>query len=168
MSILDSVLSAGGGTIVNQLASRFGINTEQATSTISTLVPAIAGGMKEKIANNDPTVANLLTGDRMTQFAQNLTSLDSPAATETGNNLISGIFNQGETNNLISTVAEKAGIGSDTVGKILPVVATFVGGFASKSAAAGGNLTDTLTELSEIGHGGLLGAVKSLASKMLG
>jgi hypothetical protein len=166
MSISDSLLAAGGGGLVNQLASRFGINPEQATSAISALLPMLAGGMKEKITNNDTGLASLLTGQGMTQFAGNLSNLENPAATDAGNDLVSRIFSQGETSKIISTIAEKVGIGSDTLGKMMPILATFLGSVVSKSVANGGNLTDTLSHFSEAG--GVLGAVKSLASKVFG
>ena len=168
MNILDSLLSAGSGDVVNQLAGRFGINPEQATSAVSALVPMLAGGMKEKIANNDTGLTDLLTGGQMAQFAVDPSSLQSPAATVAGNDLVSRIFGSAGTSNIISTVAEKGGISSEVVGKLLPIVATLVGGFISKSAASGGSLTDTVGQLSEVGQGGIMGAVKALASKVLG
>ena len=166
MSILDTVLSTGGGALVNQLATRFGINAEQATSAVSAMVPMIAGGMKEKIANNDPGITGLLTSGTLTQFAGDSLALGSPAAAEAGNSLLSQLFTSGQSTSIVSTIAEKVGIGSDTVTKLLPIVATLVGGFVSKSAASGGNLTDTVGQLAEVGQGGVLGAVKSLASRM--
>jgi hypothetical protein len=168
MSISDSLLAAGGGGLVNQLASRFGINPEQATSAVSALLPMLAGGMKEKITNSETGLTTLLTGQKMSQFAGDLSTLASPDATNTGNDLMSRIFSQGETSKMISTVAEKVGIDSSTIGKMLPLLTTFLGGLVSKSVAGGGNLTDTLTQFSEAGHTGVLEAVKSLASKMFG
>ena len=168
MSIVDSLLSGEGGALINQLTGRLGINAEQATSAVSALVPMIAGGMKEKIANNDTGLANLLTGEKMTQVAGDLSNLGSPAAEDVGNSLLARIFDSGETSKIVATIAEKVGIGGDAVTKMLPIVATFVGGFVSKSAASGGNLTETLGQLSEVGQTGLLGAVKGLASKMFG
>src|SRR4051812_43424114 len=104
MSIMDSLLAAGGGGLINQLASRFGINPEQATSAVSVLLPMLAGGMKDRIASKDPGLTSLLTNSKMTQYAGDLSSLDSPAATNLGNDLISRIFSQGDTSKMISTV----------------------------------------------------------------
>jgi hypothetical protein len=125
MSILDSMLSGAGGALINQLTGRLGINAEQATSAVSALVPTIATGMNEKIANNDTGLANLLTGEKMTQFAGDLSNLGTPAAEEAGNNLVSRIFTSAETSKIVATVAERVGIGADTVTKMLPIVATF-------------------------------------------
>jgi hypothetical protein len=51
---------------------------------------------------------------------------------------------------------------------MLPIVATLVGGFLSKNVASGGNLTETLGQLSNVGQHGIRGAVKSMVSKVLG
>jgi hypothetical protein len=104
----------------------------------------------------------------MTQLAGGLSNLGSPAAEDVGNNLVARVFNSGETSGIVSTIAEKVGIGGDIVTKMLPVVATFMGGFISKTAASGGDLNETLGQLSEIGHGGFMGAVKGLAAKVFG
>ncbi len=50
MNVLDSALSAGSAGVVEQLASQFHINADQAGSAISALLPAIAGGLKERLA----------------------------------------------------------------------------------------------------------------------
>ena len=166
MSILDSLLSAEGGGIINQLATQFGINPEKATSVASSLVPMLASSMKEKVANNDPGITSLLTSDKMAQFADNPSSLESPAATDTGNKLVTQILGSDGASKIISTVAEKCGVGSDTVGKMLPIVATFLSSYLAKHNASGGDLTETLGQLSQ--QSGVMGAVKSLASKMFG
>jgi hypothetical protein len=49
MNLLETMLSAGDGGVVKQLAGQFGINSEQAGSVISTLLPALAGGLKERL-----------------------------------------------------------------------------------------------------------------------
>ena len=49
MNLLENLLTADNGSAVKQLAGQFGITAEQATSAISTLAPALAGGLKEKL-----------------------------------------------------------------------------------------------------------------------
>jgi hypothetical protein len=113
-------------------------------------------------------VESLLSGGTLSQFADNPAALATPAALEQGKSLLARTFGSGDMSNILSAVAEKAGISSGVVSKMLPVAATLLGGFLSKPAAAGGNLTDTLGQLSGATSEGVLGAVKSLASKMLG
>jgi len=169
MSILDSLLSAGDGGVVKQLAGQFGVNSEQATSVVSSLLPALAGGLKEKLAHGDTSgLSNLISGGSLTKFADNPSSLATPEALEQGKSLVSKIFGSEDLTNVISKVAEKAGVSSNVVTSILPVAATLLGGLLSKSSSAGGNLTDVIDQVASAGHSGIVDAVKGLAAKMFG
>ena len=169
MSILDSLLSAGDGGVVKQLAGQFGVNSEQATSVVSTLLPALAGGLKEKLAHGDTSgLSNLISGGSLTKFADNPSSLATPEALEQGKSLVSKIFGSEDLTSVVSKVAEKAGVGSNIVTSILPVAATLLGGLLSKSSSAGGNLTDVIDQVASAGHSGIVDAVKGLAAKMFG
>ena len=169
MSILDSLLSAGDGGVVKQLAGQFGVNSEQATSVVSTLLPALAGGLKEKLAHGDTSgLSNLISGGSLTKFADNPSSLATPEALEQGKSLVSKIFGSEDLTNVVSKVAEKAGVSSNIVTSILPVAATLLGGLLSKSSSAGGNLTDVIDQVASAGHSGIVDAVKGLAAKMFG
>ena len=169
MSILDSLLSAGDGGVVKQLAGQFGVNSEQATSVVSSLLPALAGGLKEKLAHGDTSgLSNLISGGSLTKFADNPSSLATPEALEQGKSLVSKIFGSEDLTNVVSKVAEKAGVSSNIVTSILPVAATLLGGLLSKSSSAGGNLTDVIDQVASAGHSGIVDAVKGLAAKMFG
>jgi hypothetical protein len=169
MNILETMLSAGGGGIVKQLAGQFGINADQATAVTSALLPALAGGLKEKMESGDSSgITKLINSGSLTQFADNPANLATPAALEQGKTLLSSIFGSGDTSDLISAVAEKVGLGSGLVRAILPIGATLLGSFLSKKAAAGDNVNDTLGQLASVGHSGLMDAVRGLASKVLG
>jgi hypothetical protein len=169
MSILETMLSAEGGGVVKQLAGQFGVSADQATSVVSTLLPVLAGGIKEKISHGDTSgLSDLIGGGSLTKFADNPSSLATPEAVEQGKSLVSKVFGSGDLTNVVSMVAEKAGVSSNIVTSILPVAATLLGGFLSKNATAGGNLTDVLDQVATAGHTGILGAVKGLAAKMFG
>ena len=169
MNLLETMLSAGGGGVVKQLAGQFGINSEQAGSVISTLLPALAGGLKERLGQGDGSgLSNLISGGNLTQFADNPSSLASPAALEQGKSLVSKIFGSSDLTNMVSTVAEKAGVSSSVVTSILPIAATLLGALLSKSTSAGSNLTDVVDQVASAGHSGILDAVKSMAAKVFG
>jgi hypothetical protein len=169
MNILETMLSAGGGGIASQLASQFGISRDQAAAASSALLPALAGGLKEKLASGDPSgITDLISSGKLTQFADNSASLASPGALAQGITLLSKIFGSADTSDLVSMVADKVGLGSGVIRSMLPIAATALGGFLSKKTAAGGNLADTVGQLASVGHSGLLDTVKGLASHMLG
>jgi hypothetical protein len=169
MSVLDSVLTTGSGAMVKQLAGQFGITPDQASSSVSALLPALAAGMKEKLASGDGSgLSQLISSGSLTKFADNPSSLATPAAVEQGKSLLSQIFGSQDLSSLVSMVAEKAGVGSSVITSLLPVGATLLGGLLSKSSAAGGNITDMIGQFASAGHSGVIDTVKVLAAKIFG
>ncbi|HVZ20428.1 MAG TPA: DUF937 domain-containing protein [Vicinamibacterales bacterium] len=47
MSLLDSILKAGGGAAVQQLGSQLGLGQQQTTAALSALIPALAAGLHQ-------------------------------------------------------------------------------------------------------------------------
>ena len=43
MNIIETILSTDGGAVVKQIATQFGIGTDQAASAASVLLPVLAG-----------------------------------------------------------------------------------------------------------------------------
>jgi hypothetical protein len=170
MSILETMLSAGqSGGVVQQLAGQFGINGEQAGSVVTHLLPALAGGLKERLGEGGTAgLSNLISGGTLTQFADNPSSLATPAALEQGKSLVSNIFGGADVSHLVSTVAEKVGVSSNVVNSILPIAATLLGGLLSKSTSTGTSLTDAVNQVASAGHSGILDSVKNLAAKVFG
>ena len=50
MKMLETMLSAGGGAVVKQPASQFGLDADQAASSVSALLPALARGLQRKLS----------------------------------------------------------------------------------------------------------------------
>jgi hypothetical protein len=166
MNILENLLSTEGSGIVSQLANQFGISSEQATSAVSSLLPALAGGMKEMLASNQGSgLSDLIGGGSLSKFTD-AASLATPAAREQGNALLTSIFGSGDLSKMVSMVAEKAGVDGSVITRMLPVAMTALGAFLSKRAAGGENLVDTVDSLASVGHEGILGAIKSLTAKI--
>jgi hypothetical protein len=53
MGLLDSIMSAGGGSAVSQVAQRFGLSDEQAQSAISALLPHVEQGFQRQASSED-------------------------------------------------------------------------------------------------------------------
>jgi hypothetical protein len=170
MTILDNILSTGNGGLVKQLAGQFGITPDQATSATSALLPAIAAGVQEKLATGGPTaLSDLISSGNLSKFATDPASLGTSAALDQGRSLLNQIFGNGDLSSIASAVAEKAGISSSVVTQMLPIAATILGAFLSKSAAGGQDeMTKNLSAIAGAGHSGVLSAVKSLAAKVFG
>ena len=172
MSLIENLISAGDGSVLKQLAGQFGLNSDQVSSAVSTIVPALAGGLKEKLGaggSSADALTNLISGGSLTNFLDNPAGLGSPSAVEAGNSLLGQIFGGGSLGNLTSMIGEKTGISSDVIAKMLPVVMTLVGGFLSKNSTpgAGTDLSSMLGALTG-DSAGVMGAVKSLAAKIFG
>ena len=169
MNILETMLSAGGGGAVKQLATQFGITAPQATTAATALLPALAGGLQERLASGDAGgITDLLKSGTLTKFANNPSTLATPGALQQGNALLGTIFGSGDLSNLTSMVAEKAGIGSGVVGNMLPIATTLFASFLSKSTAAGNDLSTVVGQFADAGHIGILSTVKGLVSKVFG
>ena len=169
MSILENLLSAGGGAAVTQLAGQFGISEDQATSSMSALLPALASGLKEKLASGDASgLSKLISDGSLTKFAEDPSTLATPAALDQGKSLVSQIFGSQDLSSIVTTVAEKAGVDSSVVTKLLPIAASILGGIISKHSAGGGNMAEMVDQIESAGHSGVLGAVKALAAKLFG
>jgi hypothetical protein len=169
MNVLETILSAGGGGVVKQLAGQFGITPDQATSSVSAMLPALANGAKEKLASGDSSgLSQLISGGSLTKFADNPKALATPAAIEQGTSLLSKIFGAQELSGIASAVVQKSGVESSVATRLLPIGAALFGGLLSRSTAAGDKLTDVVGQLGSIGHGGILDAVKGVTAKMFG
>jgi hypothetical protein len=170
VNILESVLSAGSSGVVDQLANQFGINVDQAGSAVSALLPALAGGLKEHLSSGGGSaLSNLISGGSLGKFADDPSSLGTPAAVTQGKSILNQIFGSGDLTNIASTVAQKVGISSSVITSMLPIAASLLGGLLTKSMASGqGNLTDLVSGIASSGHHGLMDAVKGFASKVLG
>jgi hypothetical protein len=169
MGLLDTILSTGEGGIVNRLASQFGISGDQTIAALKTMVPALAGGIQEKLSSgNSPALSNLLCGGTLTKFAEDPATATSASGIEQGKSLLASIFGSQDLTHLTSAFAEKTGLGASTIGNMLPIVATLLGGFLSKEAGSGeGKLSACVSALAGE-HQGILGAVKSMFAKMTG
>ena len=165
MKMLETMLSAGGGAVVKQPASRFGLDADQAPSSVSALLPALAGDLQRKAGSDGFGISNLITSGKFSRFVENPSRLAGPAALEPGTSLVSKIFGSGDLTKVASTVAEKTGVSGSNM---LPTRATLLGGVLAKSTAAGDNLTDVVGQIANEGPGGLLGTLKNVTRKMTG
>ena len=170
MSLLDNLMSSMGPGVVQQLSKQFGIDGDQASSALTTLIPFLAGGLKDKMAGGGGAgLLEMVTGNGFQQFANDPASLSSPAAVQQGASLLSQIFGGNALSDITTQIAEKTGLGGPIVRTMLPVVASLFMGYLSKNSAGNSsNAMDMLTSLAEPDSGGVVGAIKNLASKVFG
>ena len=157
----ETMLSAGGGAVVKQLACQFGLDADQAAWSVSALLPALAEGLQKKLSGSDGFgISNLITSGKFSGFVENPSSLAGPAVLEPGKTLVSKIFGSGDLTKLASTAAKKTGVSGTIISGMLPLMDTLLGCVLAKSAAAGDNLTDVVGQIASKGSGGLLSGLK--------
>jgi hypothetical protein len=161
MDLLQSVLNAGGGDAVSQLAQKFGLSESDVTAGISSLLPAIAGGVQGKMATPDGlnSLLSTLASGQHAKYADDPNAVNHPDAAADGtsalNDLIGGA---GAHQQVAQQAAQQTGISSDTLMQMLPVVASLAMGAMGKQVSSGDMQNAGAAEQSN----GLLGMVGPL------
>lgn len=162
MNLLQDILSGQNGGVVKQIASQYGLDESQAQSAISSLVPALARGVRNNAAQGSDGLAGLIGAlqngniDAMAEPSQ----LGGQQAVDQGNYFLGQIFGSKDVSRGVADrAAEQTGIGSDILKQMLPVLATAVMGSLTRNALGGGQQQGGGSALGGIGDllGGLLG-----------
>lgn len=163
MNLLQDILSGQNGGVVKQIASQYGLDESQAQSAISSLVPALARGVRNNATQGGDGLAGLMGAlqngnlDAMAEPAQ----LGGQQAVDQGNNFLGQIFGSKDVSRGVADrAAEQTGIGSDILKKMLPVLATAVMGSLTRNALGGGQ--------QQQGGGSPLGGIGDLLGGLLG
>jgi hypothetical protein len=175
MNLLENVLSVVNGSVGQQLASQFGVDTSQLSSLATAAVPVLASGSKDKLTSgNAGGLLDILKGSEVQQYAEDPAAITSPTAEATGENVLGQLFGGGNLlTSVISGISEKSGVNSGIVQRILPVLTSLFMGLLARQATTKdgqvdtGSLTNALTSLSGEHHG-ILDALKTAAGKIFG
>jgi len=156
MQGLDQIL-ASSGMDVDSLASRFGITSEQANSALSSLLPAVAGGMQKHA--DDGGLATVADAG---------STIDEPDSAA-GNTILGHIFGSKDVSRQVADhAAGQSGVSSTVIKAMLPIVAAMVAkhfaqnGDAAGTAAGGGGLGGLLGSMLGGGQAGGLGGLGGL------
>lgn len=148
MNLLSGILEAQGGAIVEQLASQFGLDKNQTQSALGQLVPALGAGVSRNVSQPrglDDLVSALNKGNH-SGYLDGSRPLAEPSAIDDGNAILGHLFGSKDVSRQVaSRAADKSGIGSDILKKMLPIVATMVmGSLSQQKSAPDSALTDIL------------------------
>lgn len=137
--ILDMLLNASGGGAVQQVGQRFGLTSEQTSSALEQLVPALMAGLQRNTSQKDGMEALLgaLGAGNHSRYLDAPELLGQETTTQDGNAILGHIFGSKDVSRTVATrAASQTGIGTDVLKQMLPVVATMVMGGLSKRRAA--------------------------------
>jgi hypothetical protein len=133
---LQDLLSQMGG--LRQMASELGVNESQAASGAAALLPAILGGFKKQAQAQNTGIDGLVGALSKLGGGGLLDDVLSQKPTDVsrGNDVLGQIFGSKDVSRTVAAnAATQTGVSADTLKKMLPMLATAVGGFMSKQAA---------------------------------
>lgn len=137
MGILQDILSNQQGAILNQVASQFGLDANQAQSAIGQLVPALARGVQnnsQQQGGMQALMQALQTGNHQ-NYVNEPSRLERPETVSDGNAILGHLFGSKEVSREVaSRASKKSGVSSSILKKMLPVLATTVMGSLSKQS----------------------------------
>jgi hypothetical protein len=141
MSLLQTILNLQDGMAVKQLSQNFGLGEDQTVSAISSLIPALAQGLKQNISTGDglQSLVSALGSGNHQRYFDDPSSWSRPETVQDGNGILGHLLGSKEVSRQVAGQASaQTGVGQDILKQMLPVVATLVMGSLSKKAPAMG------------------------------
>jgi len=158
MNILESVLDAGGGNAVSQIAKTLGMGETQAQSAIGQLLPVLAIGLSQNASTQEGlgSLLGALNRGNHQRYLDEPSTLGNAEGIQEGNSILDHIFGSKDVSRQVaSRTAEKTGVGTDLIKKMLPIVATMAMGALSKQTSHAGMVSDQASPQQSNGLGGL-------------
>jgi len=141
MGLMDILMQAGGGSIVNQMAKQVGLSPDQAQDLIKSVGSAMVGQVKGRIESpkvDSSGLEELLKDSRYANMLENPDEhLQNPRMKEEGNDILSYITGSKEVSREVAAeVAQKSGFDTSLIKSLLPMLAPLVIGALSKGIAS--------------------------------
>ncbi len=158
MNILETIMNAGGGRAVSQIAKSLGVGESQAQSAVGQVLPALARGLSRNASTQEGLggLLHALSQGNHERYLDNPSLMGTAESIQEGNGILGHIFGSKDVSRQVaSRAAEKTGIGSELIKKMLPMVATMAMGALSKQASSSGMLGAQATPQQATGLGGL-------------
>lgn len=176
MNLLDMIMKAQGGGAAKQAGAGLGLNPQQSQSAIAALLPAISTALKQNTGNPQGLAGLLgaLEKGNHSQYLDNPQALGQASATQDGNAILGHLFGSKDVSRHVAgQAAQKTGIDSSILKKLLPLVATMAMGSLSKqtsaptmkSALTGMAIQHLMGGKQQSGLGAILGAVTGAAGR---
>ena len=156
--LMDMIMGAAGGGVLQKVAGQFGLDESQAANAIQALLPAITGGVQRNTQQEGglESLLGALTGGNHQQYLDDPSTLDG--ATQEGNGILGHLLGSKDVSRQVAAqAAEQTGLSSDLMKQMLPIVASLAMGALSKQSA-GNNLAGMVQGGQSSGVMGLLGS----------
>jgi hypothetical protein len=162
MNLLESILNSNNGAAVSQLANQFGLNQQQATSAVGSLLPALAGGLQRNISGGGlEDLLGALNKGQHQRYLDDPTALKSEAARADGNGILGHLLGSKDVSRQVAAqAATQTGISESVLKQMLPTVAALAMGALSKQKAG-----TSASAAAAAGGSGILGMLTPLLDR---
>jgi len=136
MNILESILAAQDGGAVKQMGQQLGLGDAQATSVLSALVPALAGGFQRNMQSPGglDALMGALTGGQHAQYIDDPGRLSEAAGD--GNGILGHVFGSKDVSREVATrAAAQTGLDPGILKQALPLVAALMMGAMARQGS---------------------------------
>ena len=163
MDLLNMILKAGNGQVLQQMTAQLGSNPAATQSALSQVVGALGKGVAKNASSGGlEGLVKALGRGTHSRYLDDPAALARADTIADGNGILGHILGGKEASvALASQVAGKSGLSQDLVKKLLPMAAAAMMGALSKSTQGGQALASQLGGLGAAGKspalGGLLG-----------
>lgn len=165
MNLKDELLQKLGSDGLQQIAGTLGTDEETARRTVEAVAGTIVGGMASNAER--PEGADALRSALDDHVASDPFNSDMSAVTRDGSGILGHVLGEQGTEQAASGISQFAGVNTDMVKKLLPLIAPMImallaGRASNREMDAGAVAQDLNNEKSEMSGGGLgdlLGAV---------
>ena len=148
MGLLDSILEAGNGAVVGQIAGKLGIPESVARQAAGALTPALSRGLErnaQKPGGLESLLGALSSGSHQ-KYIEQPDAIGDDAGIEDGNKILGHILGSKDVSrNVAGAAAAKTGVDAGTLKKMLPMLATAAMGALSKQTQSSSGPANALT-----------------------
>jgi hypothetical protein len=126
VKLYDVIRSAGGGAIVEALASEAEISRDQAEQALRLLLPDLGRAIRRTAESRTgaPAVHAAIQDERYARYLEDPAALHEPAAAADGQRVLMEVLGEEQRAELVRGAAAAINADDDRVRKLLPLVAT--------------------------------------------
>lgn len=168
--LINMVLGSSNSGAVEQIANKLNLNTQQTTSALEQILPALKQGMQKNTQQEGglSSLIGALSSSQNQQYIENPQQLAEPQAVDNGNAILGHLLGSKETSRQVaSQAASKTGIDSGILKQLLPLAANMFMGSLAKESNTGSNQEGFLQGMLDSDNdGSVLDDVAGMASKL--
>ena len=160
--MMDMILNAAGGGVLQKVASQFGLDESQAASAIGALLPALTNGVERNVSEEGGlgSLLGALSGGNHEQYLDDPSTLSDPSTVDDGNSILGHLLGSKEASREVAAQAsQQTGLGTDLLKQMLPVVASLAMGALARRSQ-GSNMSGMM-------QGGQSGGVMDMLGSFL-